>query len=99
MNADEPKAESEIVARPAKGGLLVPALIAAEGDHAARRFVEFFTANIANDNTRLAYAQAVAPFLRWPEGRGLALRTVEPVAVAAYVQELKARLAIPSVKQ
>src|SRR4051812_3226200 len=99
MYADEPKAESEIVVRPAKGGPVVPALIAAAGDGAARRFLEFFTANIENPNTRLAYAQAVAQFLRWCEDRRLPLRSIEPIAVAAYVQELKARLATPSVKQ
>jgi integrase/recombinase XerD len=80
-------------------GPLVPALIADAGDGAARRFFEFFTANIENENTRLAYAQAVAQFLRWAEGRGLTLRTIEPIAVAAYVRELKTRLADPSVKQ
>lgn len=80
-------------------GPLAPALIAAEGDGASRRFFEFFTANIENDNTRRAYAQAVAQFLRWAEGRGLTLRTIEPIAVAAYVRELKTRLADPSVKQ
>jgi hypothetical protein len=31
---------------------LVPALIAAAGDQAGWRYVEFFTANIHNDNTR-----------------------------------------------
>ena len=42
-----------------------PRTIADVGDEAARRFVEFFTANIENPNTRPAYAQAVAQFLRW----------------------------------
>src|SRR3954447_21910210 len=79
--------------------LTVPALIADAGDEAARRFVEFFTANIPNDNTRKAYAQAVAQFLRWCEERRLTLQTIEPVAIAAYIQELKGRLATPSVKQ
>jgi len=88
----------ELIPRPTTGSL-VPALIAAEGDAAARRFFEFFTANIENENTRAAYAQAVAQFLRWAEGRGLTLRTIEPIAVAAYVRELKTRLADPSVKQ
>src|SRR5262245_16951123 len=99
MDAERPNAELEVVARQAAGGLLVPALIADAGDGAARRFVEFFTANIENPNTRLAYAQAVAQFLRWAEDRRLTLRTVEPIAVAAYIQELKGRLATPSVKQ
>src|SRR3954452_24890118 len=99
MNEEGPKAKLEIVARPAKGGPVVPALIAAAGEGAARRFFEFFTANIENPNTRLAYAQAVAQFLRWCEDRRLTLRSIEPIAVAAYVQELKGRLAVPPVKR
>jgi integrase/recombinase XerD len=98
MDADEPKTEL-VVGRPRAGGLVVPALIADAGDGATRRFLEFFTANIENQNTRLAYAQAVAQFLRWCEGRRLTLRSIEPIAVAAYVQELKGRLSTPSVKQ
>src|SRR4051795_9945953 len=98
MAAEEPKTELELVTRPT-GGPVVPALIAEAGDRAARRFVEFFTANIPNPNTRAAYAQAVGQFLRWADGRGLTLKAIEPVAVAAYVEGLKARLAPPSVKQ
>jgi hypothetical protein len=52
----------ELIQRPT--GPIVPVLIADAGDEAARRFVEFFTANIPNENTRAAYAQAVAQFLR-----------------------------------
>jgi integrase/recombinase XerD len=75
------------ILRPQPGGLLtVPAIIGDAGDHAARRFLEFFTANIANANTRAAYAQAVAQFLRWCQDRGIALRDIEPMAVAAYLQ-------------
>src|SRR5919112_137417 len=98
MDAEEPKGTRELTTRRATGPV-VPALIADEGDGAARRFVEFFTANIPNPNTRAAYARAVAQFLRWAEERGLTLRSIEPVAVAAYVEGLKARLAPPSVKQ
>jgi hypothetical protein len=39
--------------------LVVPAVIADGGDHAARRFLEFFAATIRNKNTRLAYYRAV----------------------------------------
>ncbi len=39
---------------------LVPALIADAGDAAGWRYVEFFTANIRNPNTRRAYARACA---------------------------------------
>src|SRR4051812_22185755 len=99
MDAEEPKDELVMATRPATGGPVVPALIADAGDRATRRFSEFFTANIPNPNTRAAYAQAVGQFLRWAEGRGLTLKTIEPIAVAAYVEQLKARLAPPSVKQ
>jgi hypothetical protein len=37
----------------------LPALIAGAGQKAARRFLEFFTVNIRNKNTRAAYEQAV----------------------------------------
>ena len=39
-------------------GHLVPALIADAGEPAAWRYIEFFTANIRNPNTRRAYARA-----------------------------------------
>jgi hypothetical protein len=36
----------------------LPAAIAVQGERAGRRFIEFFTANIHNRNTRMAYARA-----------------------------------------
>lgn len=77
----------------------LPAIIAQAGEHAGRRFLEFFAAHIRNRNTRQAYARAVARFLGWCEERGLELRQVEPLLVAAYVEELQLELAKPSVKQ
>src|SRR5688500_5562362 len=91
--------KGELVRRTSVRGPVVPALIADAGDGAARRFFEFFTANIPNPNTRAAYARAVAQFLRWCEARRLTLRSIEPIAVAAYVEQLQGRLATPSVKQ
>ena len=41
---------------------IVPALIADLGDEAAWRYVEFFTADIRNPNTRRAYARACNRF-------------------------------------
>jgi integrase/recombinase XerD len=67
----------------------VPAVIAAAGEKARRRFFEFFTAEIENPNTREAYARDVAQFFDWCDGRGLALETLNPVAVAAYVKHLQ----------
>ena len=68
----------------------VPALIDAAGERASRRFLEFFTAEIRNRNTRLAYVRAVLPFLDWCEERGLTLERIEPVMVAAYIEQLGA---------
>jgi site-specific recombinase XerD len=68
-------------------GFSLPALVTAAGERASRRFVEFFTANIRNPNTRQAYARAVADFCQWCESRGLALENLEPVIVASYIEQ------------
>jgi hypothetical protein len=52
------------------------ALVADLGDEAAWRYVEFFTANIRNPNTRRAYLRACNRFLGWCEDRGLALAAI-----------------------
>src|SRR4051795_1206264 len=78
----------------------VPAAIAAAGAPARKRFVEFFTANIRNRNTRMAYARAVSDFFAWCEQVGLStLDGVQPVHVAAYIEQLSLTRAAPSVKQ
>jgi site-specific recombinase XerD len=64
----------------------VPVLIAGAGPRAQKRFVEFFTAQIRNPNTRAAYARAVVRFLDWCTELGVAqLHDIEPVVVAAYI--------------
>jgi site-specific recombinase XerD len=79
---------------------LVPAPIAQAGEQAARRFIEFFTANIRNPNTRQAYARAVADFFRWTEETGLTdVKRIEPVHVAAYIEQLSQTHSAPSVNQ
>ena len=81
-------------------GQSVPALVAQAGPKAGKRFLEFFTAQIRNPNTREAYARAVVRFLVWCERRGIqGLDQVEPMVVAAYVEGLGRELAAPSVKQ
>jgi integrase/recombinase XerD len=81
-------------------GRALPALIAAAGPKASRRFVEFFTANIRNKNTREAYRRNITAFLGWCEAEaGLALDMIEPIVVAAYVEKLlKEGLSKPTVK-
>lgn len=77
----------------------IPALFRNAGEHATRRFIEFFTANIRNWNTRQAYARAVYRFSDWCDGRKLRLDQLNPPLVAAYVEQLMRELSSPSVKQ
>jgi site-specific recombinase XerD len=79
---------------------LVPAVVADTGDGAAERFIEFFTANIHNKNTRAAYGRAVADFLAWYQKPGRSLKTIKPVLVAEYIGKLENDgLSKPTVKQ
>src|SRR6202162_398040 len=81
-------------------GVILPALIAGAGEQAAWRFLEFFTVNIRNKNTRAAYARAAGAFLRWCEGQGIGeLGRVQPVHVAAYIELLQGERSAPTVKQ
>jgi integrase/recombinase XerD len=78
----------------------LPALVAGAGERASWRFVEFFTVNIRNKNTRAAYTRAAGAFLHWCEERGIQqLENVQPVHVAAYIEELQGTVAAPTVKQ
>src|ERR1700687_2833802 len=77
----------------------LPAAIAAAGAHTSERFIEFFTANIRNRNTRMAYALAIRQFFDWCEQRSLALHAIMPTTIAAYVEQLGSEMAKPSVKQ
>ena len=80
--------------------LAVPAAIADAGDHAARRFLEFFAAQIRNRNTRMAYYRAACSFFAWVEQHQIGeLADIEPVHVAAYIEGLQATAAKPTVKQ
>jgi site-specific recombinase XerD len=81
-------------------GALIPAQVAAAGTQAKRRFIEFFTANIRNPNTRSSYVRAVADFFHWCGVVGLGeLDRLEPVHVAAYIEQLGKTHSPPSVKQ
>src|SRR3954453_8392485 len=89
----------ELIACPSEFAV-VPALIGRAGKPAARRFLEFFTVNIRNPNTRAAYGRAAGTFLAWCEDRGiLELHQIQPVHVAAYIEELGREHSAPTVKQ
>src|SRR5689334_15800378 len=78
----------------------LPEVIAAAGEQAAWRFIEFFTATIRNKNTRAAYAQAVTQFFTWCEARRIhQLDQIRPVIIAGYVEELQGTRSAPTVKQ
>lgn len=88
--------------RPVPGSavLVVPAIIADAGETATRRFLEFFAATIRNRNTRMAYHRAVRHFFAWCEHHWLGgLDDLEPLHIAAYVEQLQGSMAKPSVKQ
>jgi site-specific recombinase XerD len=77
-----------------------PVLVTAAGVRAQERFIELFTANIRNRNTRRAYAQAVREFLAWCEVCGLpSITAVQPVHVGGYIEELTRERSAPTAKQ
>mgnify|MGYP002778230212 FL=1 len=81
----------------APGGL--PRPVTTMGPDGCRRFVEFFLATIRNPNTRAAYLQATAAFVRWCEDRGVRdLRDTQPLHIAAHIEQLTASHAMPTVK-
>lgn len=79
----------------------MPAIISAAGERASFRLVEFFTANIRNQNTRVSYGRALWDFCDWCEERGFRLEDLNPVLVAGYVELLDRERGYskPSVKQ
>ena len=78
----------------------MPALVAAAGERASMRFVEFFAANIRNPHTRRAYYRAAQDFLAWCASVGLSsIAMVEPVHVATWIEAGTRELSAPSVKQ
>lgn len=81
-------------------GFVFPALIHHAGEKTARRFLEFFAVTISNRNTRAAYYRACCKFFRWCDARGLHdLGQIEPLIVAAFIEEEKQKHHAQTVKQ
>jgi site-specific recombinase XerD len=77
----------------------LPVLIAAAGERASLRFLEFFAANIRNPHTRRAYGRAVAEFLAWCDDNGVpSVAAVLPLHVAAWIELQQQDHAAPTVK-
>ena len=77
----------------------MPAVIAALGDQASWRYIEFFAANIRNPNTRRAYARACSRFFGWCEDRGLTLTAIRPFDVGEWLEQLQENHGPAGVKQ
>ena len=91
---------TELIVSPAAQSVAVPAVFTGPA-HAEKRFWEFFTTQISNDNTRKAYFNAVRHFSAWCQSCKIGeLRQVEPMHVAAYLKVLeKNELSAPTIKQ
>jgi len=78
------EAAAPVKAAALRSALAVPTVIAGAGDHAERRFLEFFAATIRNKNTRMAYYRAACHFFAWVERYEIGeLADIEPIHVAA----------------
>ena len=90
-------AAAPAIATGGAGEIVLPQVIVDAGPQAVGRFLEFFAGRIANARTRAAYGRAVGQFLGWCEVRGLGLRDVSPLHVAAYIRTHPG--SAPTVKQ
>ena len=92
-----PSVAAPAIATSGGGEIILPQVIVDAGPSAVARFLEFFAGRIANARTRAAYGRAVGQFLGWCEARGLGLRDVSPLHVAAYIRTHPG--SAPTVKQ
>ena len=77
-----------------------PAPLFTPTPQAARRMLEFFTAQINTPHTRRAYLNAARRFAAWCRDRRIDwLAEVQPVHIAAFIQDLQGQLAPATVKQ
>lgn len=89
---------TEIILSPAPA--LQPAPLFTPTPKAARRVLEFFTAQVNNDHTRKAYLNATRRFAAWCDEKGIGqLADVQAFHVAAFIKELQGEFTAPTVKQ
>ena len=91
--------------RPGTGNLttdkiVLPAILTSAGEDAVTRFAEYFTVNIQNAHTRLAYFRNAIVFLLRCERQGYRnLKSIKPMTIAGYIRQLQESHARPSIKQ
>ena len=91
--------QTQLLVRSLVVGVPVPRIVEEIGEAGAVRFATFFTDNIRNPNTRIAYHRAACLFLDWCGERGLGLGSIESYHVSAYVESLMASRSKSTVKQ
>nr|WP_200985541.1 tyrosine-type recombinase/integrase [Rhizobium rhizogenes]QCL10657.1 phage integrase, N-terminal SAM-like domain protein [Rhizobium rhizogenes] len=78
----------------------LPSIMFSAGETSARRFMEFFTAQIRNPNTRRSYTKAANEFFGWCEIHDVqSLDTITPIHVAGWIEEMTGTHSAPTVKQ
>jgi hypothetical protein len=78
---------------------IVPAIVAALGDQASWRYVEFVAANIRNLVRAAPMCGPAAGFFGWCQDRGLALATIRPFDVGEWIEHLQENHGAAGVKQ
>jgi site-specific recombinase XerD len=76
----------------------MPAIIA-PGGKAQEAFLEFFAAEITNNNTRESYIRDIRRFSEWCDQRGFQLHNLTTLHLAAYRDELRVTLSSQSTKR
>jgi len=99
MSRDLALTDDHQLATPSAKASVVPAIVAAGGDKAMRRYLEFFAVTIDNPNTRAAYFHACRRFFAWCDPREdiEELADIEPMHVAAYIRGLGKEFEKPTV--
>ena len=77
----------------------LPEVISAAGPKVAKAFLEFFAATIRNKNTREAYLRDCSRFFAWCQEKGIAFEKVEPMFIAAYIEQMALSYPSETIKQ
>ena len=79
---------------------IVPAAVASAGESGRRAWLDFFTAQIRNRNTRQAYARAAHRLFDWLSEYGIHdVVDIEPVHIAVWLESRMREASRPTVKQ
>lgn len=77
----------------------LPPTILTAGSRTSKSYMEFFAARIRNKNTREAYLRNTSRFFNWCEDRNVSFEKIEPMVIAAYVEQMTDDSPAETVKQ